>query len=233
MKTAFKPSIYQQEIFKAVTETTDNLCIEAVAGSGKTTTIVEALKLCKGSVLFVAFNKTIATELQARVPSGVQACTLNSFGWSVCRKSSGKKFINLDANKTSGIYWGEVLQVKPDDKDGKKYFAQTVGAVKKLVSLAKAHLYFNPTRAQWEELIEKYDIEIAVEDMERFFQNLHTTFKISCNTLHRMDFDDQIFMPLFHNWNIPKYDVVMVDESQDLNPAQIELVCKASGNEKL
>src|SRR4051812_12891375 len=97
--------------------TAPHLIIEALAGTGKTTTLVQALKglfgedpcmtyatetgkpvrltpspqqeaiwdcvnLSKGvaptSVAFVAFNKSIATELQRRVPAGVSAMTMHS-----------------------------------------------------------------------------------------------------------------------------------------------------------
>lgn len=55
------PSKYQQAVYDAVTSGSGHRVIEAVAGSGKTTTIVEALKLVPtdARVLFLAFNKHI------------------------------------------------------------------------------------------------------------------------------------------------------------------------------
>jgi len=80
-----------------------HLMVMARAGSGKTTTLVEGLKIVKGqkspltpteqqkaiwdamaqgqkpgTICFVAFNKSIATELQRRVPMGCDACTMHS-----------------------------------------------------------------------------------------------------------------------------------------------------------
>jgi DNA helicase-2/ATP-dependent DNA helicase PcrA len=41
----------------------------------------------------------------------------------------------------------------------------------------------------------------------------------------RIDFDDQIFLPVYRNLKVPAYDYLFVDESQDLNPIQMDLVC--------
>ena len=72
----------QQEIMQVCRTEDCHLIIEALAGTGKTTTILEALKVLPRNqkVAFVCFNKTIATELQGRVPRGVLASTLHSLG---------------------------------------------------------------------------------------------------------------------------------------------------------
>ena len=64
-------SPYQSAIFDVVKNTRDSLVVNAVAGSGKTTTIVEAAKRLPPDqrVLLVAFNKSIVTELQQRISS--------------------------------------------------------------------------------------------------------------------------------------------------------------------
>lgn len=76
-------SQYQKEIFDAIEHTNDSLIIEAVAGSGKTTTIVEAINHVPGdkSVVFLAFNKSIADELRRRVTAPNASCkTLHALG---------------------------------------------------------------------------------------------------------------------------------------------------------
>jgi superfamily II DNA or RNA helicase len=62
----FKPSKYQKIIFDFITKGVGNAVINAKAGSGKTTTLVEAMKLIpqKEKALFVAFNKAIEQELK-------------------------------------------------------------------------------------------------------------------------------------------------------------------------
>ena len=57
-----------------------HLIVEARAGSGKTSTIVEAIKSLPeyNRILCVAFNKKIAEELKNRLPQHVQTNTINS-----------------------------------------------------------------------------------------------------------------------------------------------------------
>lgn len=229
----FKPSKYNLAIFDAIQNTNDNIFIDALAGSGKTTCLVECLKLLPktASVCFLAFNKKIATELQSRVPLHVQAMTLNSFGFKVCYANAGVKRIDIDSDKSSYILRFKVLNVQKDNKEQCAYFYSIKGAITRLISLAKANLILKPTQKDFETLAENYDIRLEkIEDLTMFFQHLQATFIQSCNCKWKMDFDDQLFLPILENWPIPTFDYVMVDESQDLNPCQIELVLRASGN---
>ncbi len=81
---AFVPSPYQQAIFDWITEGKGkNLVVEAVAGSGKTTTGVMALELLNPALLtaFIAFNSHIVKELKARAPEHVNVMTYHSLGY--------------------------------------------------------------------------------------------------------------------------------------------------------
>lgn len=61
-------SQYQQAIFSFIANGTGNAIVTAVAGSGKSTTIVEGMKLVPSGAtsIFLAFNKAIADELIER-----------------------------------------------------------------------------------------------------------------------------------------------------------------------
>jgi len=64
-----EPSKYQLDIYKHIQHSSSNLMVEAVAGSGKTSTIMEAIPRINPdkSVLLLAFNKHIAVELEERI----------------------------------------------------------------------------------------------------------------------------------------------------------------------
>ena len=72
----------QLDIFKCIKETNKNILVRAAAGSGKTTTIVEASKLLPrdSSSIFLAFNRHIKDELSGRLPSNIQCNTIHSLG---------------------------------------------------------------------------------------------------------------------------------------------------------
>jgi len=62
----FKPSKYQRVVYQFIKSCKGNAVVEAVAGSGKSTTIVNAIDIIPEDkkILFLAFNKSIVTELQ-------------------------------------------------------------------------------------------------------------------------------------------------------------------------
>lgn len=64
--SGFIPSKYQQDIFDFIQHGNGNSVINALAGSGKTSTIVNAVKLIPSTcnALFIAFNKEIVKELE-------------------------------------------------------------------------------------------------------------------------------------------------------------------------
>jgi DNA helicase II / ATP-dependent DNA helicase PcrA len=86
--TAPPPSPQQQAILEAFDQLKSGqaLQINAVAGSGKTSTLLRLLeqipKAEHAQTLFCAFNKRIVEELQARVPNSVTVKTTNALGAS-------------------------------------------------------------------------------------------------------------------------------------------------------
>src|SRR5208282_6760035 len=95
-------SPFQEAVFDAVKQP-DNILIQAVAGSGKTTTIIEAMRYAPGSSLFMAFNKAIAEDIRRKASSG-DVKTLNALGhrlWMQNRPSA-----KLESRKTGIILDG-------------------------------------------------------------------------------------------------------------------------------
>ncbi len=226
------PSKYQQAVADFIKNGTGHAVVEAVAGSGKTTTIVWALSFIPPSAkaLFLAFNKSIATELSARVPKNTLASTLNGFGWQICQANSTQRSV-LDADKTAKTLQNKVLDMA--NKKQKDYYWTVRGAVKKLIGLARGQLLIAPTREQWLALAANYGVELngyaaTPALLDDFIAVLDRTYSICKADLTTMDFDDQLFMPVFMNWPVPTFDYIFVDEAQDLNPVQQELVMRAA-----
>ena len=93
-------SPHQQAIFDFVRSGSGNGIVSAVAGSGKTTTLLSAAKLLDTrNALFLAFNKSIAEKLAFELQSTpMTAQTIHSIGW-----------------RTLGRYWGSDADMKPDN----------------------------------------------------------------------------------------------------------------------
>ena len=84
----FNPSQYQQDIFDFVKFGYGNAVIQAVAGSGKTFSIIKALDFIKPDkkVLFLAFNNSIVDELTTKITRpNTDIKTLHSLGHSTLK----------------------------------------------------------------------------------------------------------------------------------------------------
>ena len=214
-------SHYQQAIYHHIQNPpaeNKHLMVEAVAGSGKTTTIVRALdKLPMESFsLFVAFNRHIAQELKERVPFNCEASTLNSFGNTALRERFG--WMKVKETKIEDILWFDVLK----QMDRNKYY-KSLRSVRQLVELFKAYAIFAPTTDDCDFFAERYELLINGDEYDLAMK----TLKISNERTKVIDYNDQIYLPLLFDLPVQQYDYVFVDESQDLNPAQIQLVQKA------
>ena len=115
----FTPSEYQKKIFEFITKGTGNAVINAKAGSGKTTTLVEAMKLIpsKEKVLFVAFNKAIEQELTARLHGydNVDIKTYHGLGYALLRNNLGKNSgVRLNEYKYTTFINNNIHILAPD-----------------------------------------------------------------------------------------------------------------------
>lgn len=195
------------------------MSVDAVAGSGKTTTGVKALERVPQSMTcgFFAFNKAIAEELARRVPSNVLTRTLNGFGNSILSNTARRR-PKLNMYKTDDLV-GEVC-----GKDAK----YMVGPIKKIIGLLKGHASRSVTAEEVTRLMDHYDIEFNGK-FDRLLGVVEAVWVGGIEkSEYEIDFDDQLFLPIYYGLPITQFDLLMVDESQDLNPVQMELVCRAS-----
>lgn len=91
----FKPSHYQEAIFQWVTNGRGDAVVQACAGSGKTTTLVQAAQLLHSSrATFLAFNNHIVKELQERLGKSMSCKTIHSVGMGAVRRHLGKAVVD-------------------------------------------------------------------------------------------------------------------------------------------
>lgn len=219
---------YQKAVFSFIANQTGHCVVEAVAGSGKTTTIVESLNIIPQhlTVLFIAFNRHIVQELKTRAPRNVDVATFHSVGFRACRDEFGN--IRVDNNKqrqiidnilmekdTMFIINGSIDQI---DNDTIKDLKNTVH---KLCSHVKAGLC-EIDQTSIGHIIDWYGIETTIP------LDILTIVTKKAVELSRMitgvvNFDDQCYLPIALKLPLKKYDFVFIDELQDTNKNQIEL----------
>lgn len=231
---SFTPSVYQQAIFDFIAHGEGHGVIEAVAGSGKTTTIVKALDLTPtdAKVAFVAFNRHIAKELEKRAPDHVHVSTLHSLGLSIIRKNAEKGKVEIDDDKV-GTLLEEIYPTSKealkagliDTTERRKNWTKRF-AMRKVVSIAKATLldYNKPEEVLG--AIDRYGIEIDLDFVPEAIEQL-PKLMLKCKELTSViDFDDMIWLPIVNNMNFEKFSYMFVDEWQDMNFSNIEFLLR-------
>lgn len=231
----FNPSPQQDAIFEDVAEGTGNTVVIARAGCGKTTTIVQSFsripEKCKKSVLMVAFNKSIATELGAKAPKGVTVQTLHSYGLRQISNALGES-PKVEPDKMRMIV--RRIIGRPENKE-------RASAVVKICSIAKNCLatelddIYGIIDGRDVDLPEVKDGEWSLEAEEaKFNEEREACARLAVQALDAskdeqdsVDFDDMIWFPNIFQMDVTKFHRVFVDETQDLNSAQIALVLKA------
>lgn len=219
------PSKFQQKIFDTFRTTMSNIIINAVAGSGKTTTIVKLTEFIQRGqfAIFLAFNKAIATELRTKIPQHIDVKTLHANGFNELRFKYGRhpdvrQETFLDEGKMGKIImgmidtWGEW----EDEADRASYASR----VEKIVNVMRFSL---ATRTdEIEDLCYKHGVELMNGEIDAARQVLAVA---NADCLH-FDFTDMIYRPAIGDWRLKQYHVIIVDECQDLNKAQQAMIRK-------
>ncbi len=211
-------SKYQADIFAFVQNDTRNAVIEAVAGSGKSTTIVHAMSLIPAdkSAVFLAFNKAIAEELKAK---GVNAKTFHSLTYSPVTRH--KDVRSVETNK---------LRILVDENftgnDARMYgqFCQKLVGLGRQVGIG---CLVPDVEASWMDIVVYHDLELDNEgaNLGRAIELAQELLELS-NAAPMVDFDDMLYLPVKDGLSLPKFDFVFVDEAQDTNAIQRALLRK-------
>ena len=226
-----KPTPEQERIFMFTKKRHENLLIKAYAGTGKTSTIVEAVKLLPQdkSIIFLAFNKHIQEELKTKLPEYVRCMTTYGLGTSAIKRKYGES-IQFDEFKIDKIIQKKAKSWKLNDEfDSEEEISIYLNTIKKLVNLCRLTLTLKPEYVPY--IIERYDINLSKPtDIKRVFKVLDEA------TIDRKSFDytDMIYLPAIDNsiWMFPQ-DYVFLDEVQDLNKCQIRIIEKILKKDKV
>lgn len=224
----FKPSDKQEKIFDTWNNTDKNILIKAVAGSGKTTTLLELLNFCKYRTLFLAFNKSVQEEIQAKIDEkGLKqgkALTMHSLGLSAIRHhynkvviKNGKNFdlIKLVQTKHKSIF----RYMKWEDKLKLSYTLMDMSDISRLfltddITEIKKHM---------QSMDKNFVVHKEIVSLWASFISFREE-TYSKNTVV-IDFNDMIYLAAREKLHIPiDPSYLMVDEAQDLNLAQHKLV---------
>ena len=214
---AFDLTDTQEQVMDAY-ESGKHLVLHGMAGTGKTFTIVEgANRASEARKGFLCFNKSIQTELQERLPEGVEAKTFHALGMKAVRDAVGKIKVNKwkVKNIVDGIF-------------GRDYQAQPLI---KLISLVKGSMIDCTNEKEIYKLIDEYNIQFRNDNEEVMGVQAVCQILDECKRdTYEIDFDDMIWLPLVNNYPLPQFEILFVDEAQDFNEMQRQLVLSCTKN---
>lgn len=220
----------QDAFFLRLQDTDDPLILTAVAGSGKTTTLVEGVRYLRGTVLAVAFNVKIKKTLEEKIGSIATCKTLNGLGHGAMLGFFGRG-ISIDPQKVGKITSELLKDPKLED------YRDLWSPIRQLASQAKHQgiipngtpgLYspLTPdTDEAWQAMADHYDIECDTTIIALARKVLRVSNTAAWQG--KCDFDDQIYIPTCWGANFDKFDNVIVDEAQDLSEIQHKMLKKA------
>lgn len=229
----FSPNPQQRAAFDWVENGDGSANIVAYAGTGKTTTAVQALRYMEGTVHMAAFGKEPKGELVSRVKdlsgiahemvtiSTVHASGLRAWG----RHNSGYK---LTVNKL------KVRELVREFGASEPKYHENATFIARAVNFAKQSGFGVLSRikewSNWEELIDHFNLEADIkgtpdrdELIAMAIQVYETSLK-SCK--HEVDMADMLLAPLYFKAKFPTFDWLVIDEAQDISPLRLALLSR-------
>ena len=208
-----------------IINSTGNIKINAVAGSGKTTTVIEYAKTrpSKSKILYLAFNKTVKIEAAKKFSEkglyNVQVETAHSLAYKhIVFKSNYT--INANGYKTNEI--ADLLNLKGNGEKHTEYVI--ANHINKFIAY-----FFNSDKQKIEDL--NYLDTISEPKTKVFVSSVYNYIKKQASIFLEMMDNEEIeithdfYLKKFQLSNpILQYDYILFDEGQDGSAAMLDIM---------
>lgn len=223
----------QTAIFNTLRTGNSNMIIDALAGSGKTSTLITALTVVpQKTVLLTAFNKRIAEELGTRMPKAPKGSV-----WATQTfHSAGLRIVNAH------VRGGRRLEIKPEATE--ELINEAADALSEVIKLnfrtrracVRLLRTYKETYSMPEVVVENvkevglnFDIltELNDDEIESASCVVAKAYDIGMRLADRtaIDYCDMIWLPVVNLLKPPsRYQAIFVDELQDLSLLQWEMI---------
>ena len=247
----YKPSKYQEAIYDFVENGSGNGVVNAVAGSGKTYTLIQCAKRIPSDkeILICAFNRSIKEELTKKTENipNVTVGTFHSLGYKILRENgiitgkltpNGRKYYS-HIKQTYTILPQKIIDTIEIDGEGmtdeeyalammdeqKKALTEYQNTILALVNFGRCYLCKD--KAGLGRVARRYQIECKGDEKKRALEVMEWSKGYTWD----LDYGDLVWYPNALNLSPSKtYDWILVDECQDLNSEERELVLKFKGS---
>lgn len=258
------PTEEQEKVYNFVKYDSNHGVIDAVAGSGKTTTIIESATYIdkEKKVLFCAFNKSIAKEISYRFSekniNSIVVKTMHALGYDILKSNAQTGFYKFVMNKYDKIITSVLedednkelvnslmeinnipinIMHKSDEYQQKKFYYTTKVLLREIIDKYRLTL----TKESFDDfynLIQHYNIiPYTKQDLKRLTKEITILFNLTKNINNKgnviakrvgvIDFCDMLYLPYIKGlYPKTKYDMMFIDECQDLSKSQLAIAFK-------
>ena len=199
----------------------------------------------QSEILFLAFNKSIVKELAEKLlndynlrdkKDGIDVKTLHSQGMSALTKMYKKLYGCypakdwVDEKKWDTIITEQAIGLSSRALDDAGMSNAFVGNCIDLFNKCRVELVRGGQFDRIEGVAEHYGIDLYADEVNVVSNLLYTAYEVTPENLRSIDYTDMVCIPAVNRnhklWRYytPKYQLVFVDECQDLNNAQRELL---------
>jgi DNA helicase II / ATP-dependent DNA helicase PcrA len=213
---------YQTDICQSAMGRSSHIVVNALAGSGKTTTLEHIVACFPGA--------------------DARASTLHAFGMNSLRyhlQRNGIKNLDVQADKVPVIIKG-LQNYDTLNADAQSKADLMAGPTRRLVDLARTHTFTSikpaPTDEDLGAFCARYDVDLpdsidtGILETE-IYDLVRRTLIASNKNVAVIDFVDMIHLCLLLNVSYWRNDLILVDESQDLDPSQIMMLKRAANHQ--
>lgn len=203
----------------------------ARAGTGKTSLLMMCFPEMQGRVAATAYNKDIANEIEDKVKKSgmlhVDVGTSHRFGLRMWNKAAPRTSIDINGSE----WWHLIVNEVGIPREFR-------GFVRSAINFARQRAFgilcpLNDPQA-WLKLAADYNLEeklwsdpsaIPAQMRDRLLKDaLRATHKALVCSIRMgekiLDGEGMIYLPLINNVYIEKFDWLVMDEAQDINPAR-------------
>lgn len=220
----FKPSPAQQAFYDWVADQKGNAILNAVAGAGKTTTILNGIALMRGKVWFGVYNKKMADEIKEKLAERpdlrkradfgnktdrVESSTFHSLGFSIVRGMCYPNKPEIDDKKIQRIVDQIVAEKEAVAQQERDDLRELKGTILKFVSMAKNRGFVPAAQVKdgltdwdnvdaWYDMAYRFDIGETLDDEQvgTAINFARVVLRKSTADLSTIDMDDMVYLPL-------------------------------------
>jgi DNA helicase II / ATP-dependent DNA helicase PcrA len=232
---SYAPTDEQTQILTAAKSTSDNIMLNALAGTGKTSTLEMLEGVVKQKpILYLVFNKRNADEAKERMLGTTSVKTFNALGHGIWASVIGRS-PSVDTKKTYNIFKGICDEVKGSEA---RTLWSAYDLVKSGVEMAKAIGYVptgspNNTRGLASKDALNSTLDEEPDDLVSDLIDAVLRQSIRQSYEGCIDYNDQVYMSALFGGTYPKFPLTLVDEYQDLNAVNHEMIRRLVGDRRL